>query len=121
MKSENLRMILEALEQISTEYFFLMVLYILEDFVTAMTFYIILMIFAYKCFSLFAAHLTAKRMGDRLGFFWPYSKDEKKQIYEVFKRGLAHSPEYAGPVEHRELEGDGSVQDGRARRDYQPR
>ena len=119
MRSENLRMILEALEQISTEYFFLMILYILEDFVTAMTFYIILMIFAYKCFSLFAAHLTAKRMGDRLGFFWPYSKEEKRQIYEVFKRGLAHSPEYDGTIEHRAL--DGSVQYGRAHRDYQPR
>lgn len=96
MKSENLRMILEALEQISTEYFFLMVLYILEDFVTAMTFYIILMIFAYKCFSLIAAHLAFKRMGDQMGYQWPYSKAEKRRIYKVFERGIESDQTLSG-------------------------
>lgn len=88
METENLRLILEAVEQVSTELFFLFLLRILEDFVTQMTFYIILMIFAYKCFALFAAHLTVKRMGDQLGYHWPYSKAEKRRLYGVFQRGL---------------------------------
>ena len=96
MDTDNLRLILEAVEQISTELFFLMLIEILEDFVTSMTFYIILMIFAYKCFALAAAHLTAKRMGDQLGYHWPYSKTEKRRLYQVFERGLereqAHDP-----------------------------
>lgn len=88
METENLRLMLEALEQISTEFFFLMVLKIMEDFVTQMTFYIILMIFAYKCFALMAAHLAIKRMGDQLGYQWPYSKSEKRRLYSTFQRGL---------------------------------
>ena len=88
METENLRLILEAVEQISTELFFLILMKILEDFVTQMTFYVILMIFAYKCFALMAAHLTVKRMGDQLGYHWPYSNAEKRRLYSVFERGL---------------------------------
>ena len=88
METENLRLILEAVEQISTELFFLILLKILEDFVTQMTYYVILMIFAYKCFALGAAHLTIKRMGDQLGYHWPYSKAEKRRLYSVFERGV---------------------------------
>lgn len=88
METENLRLLLEAIEQISTEIFFLVVLKIMEDFVTQMTYYIILMIFAYKCFALIAAHLAFKRMGDQLGYQWPYSKAEKRRIYNVFERGI---------------------------------
>ena len=92
METENLRLILEAVEQISTELLFLLLLRILEDFVTQMTFYVILMIFAYKCFALMAAHLTIKRMGDQLGYHWPYSKSEKRRLYSVFERGIEADP-----------------------------
>ncbi|MGB3543993.1 hypothetical protein [Rubrivirga sp.] len=92
MDTDNLRLILEAVEQISTELFFLFLLRILEDFVTQMTFYVILMIFAYKCFALASAHLTIKRMGDKLGYHWPYSKAEKRRLYKIFDRGIEEDP-----------------------------
>ena len=99
ISTEQLRLILEAVEQISTEIFFLILLRILEDFVTQMTFYLILMIFAYKCFALFNAHLTAKRMGDMMGYTWPYSKAERRRLYQVFEKGMG--------AEDRSLYGEG--------------
>jgi len=87
--TQQLKLILETVEQISTEFFFLIIIKILEDFVTEMTFYIVLMIFAYKCFALFNAHLTAKRMGDQMGYAWPYSKHERRRLYQVFEKGMA--------------------------------
>ncbi len=97
--TQQLKLILEAIEEISTEFFFLILIRILEDFVTQMTFYIVLMIFAYKCFALFNAHLTAKRMGDQMGYAWPYSKHERRRLYQVFEKGMA--------VEDRSLYGEG--------------
>lgn len=88
MTYEELQLIVEAISQISTEIFFLFILYIAEDFVTSMTFYVILMIFAYKLFGLFSAHLTVKRMADELGYFFPYSDREKRHLYQIFERGL---------------------------------
>ena len=90
MTYEELQLIIEAISQISTEIFFLFILYIAEDFVTSMTFYIILMIFAYKLFGLFQAHLAIKRMADELGYFWPYSDSEKRHMYRIFETGLEH-------------------------------
>jgi hypothetical protein len=96
--TQQLKLILETVEQISTEFFFLIIIKIMEDFVTEMTFYIVLMIFAYKCFALFNAHLTAKRMGDQMGYAWPYSKHERRRLYQVFEKGMA--------VENRSLHGE---------------
>ena len=88
MTYEELQLIIEAISQISTEIFFLFVLYIMEDFVTTMTFYVILMIFVYKVFGLFSAHLAIKKMADELGYSWPYSDREKRRMYQLFERGL---------------------------------
>ena len=88
MDYEELQLIVTAVEKISTEIFFLFLLHIMEDFVTTMTFYIILMIFFYKLFGVFAAHLTVKRMGDEMGYNWPYSDSEKRRMYQVFEKGL---------------------------------
>ena len=88
MNLEELRLMLESVEHISTEYFFLIIMYIAEDFITSMTFYIILMIFAYKCFGLIEAHLTSKKMADKMDYYWPYSDDEKRRMVEVFKEGM---------------------------------
>ena len=88
MDLEELRLTLESIEHISTEYFFLLIVAIMEDFVTSMTFYIILMIFAYKCFGLIEAHLLAKKMADKMDYYWPYSDDEKRRMVEVFKEGM---------------------------------
>ena len=97
METENLRLMLETVEQISTEIFFLWIVHIMVDFVIAMTFYIILMIFAYKLFSLFSAHLTAKRMADKLGYNWPYSDSEKRRMYQVFNKGLQREKRASEP------------------------
>lgn len=88
MNYEELQLLVEAASQISTEVFFLFILYVMEDFVTSMTFYIILMIFFYKLFGLFAAHLTVKKMADKLGYSWPYSSQEKRRMYQVFQKGM---------------------------------
>lgn len=80
--------LMNTVGEISTEYFFLLILYIAENFITSMTFYIILMIFAYKVFALFSAHLTAKKMADQLGYYWPYSDNEKRRMVSVFEKGL---------------------------------
>lgn len=88
LTTQQLKLILETIEQISTEFFFLIIIKIMEDFVTEMTFYIVLMIFAYKCFALFNAHLTVKRMGDQMGYAWPYSKHERRRLYQVFEKGM---------------------------------
>lgn len=88
METENLRLIIEAAESITLQVLFVMVLDIMESFVTSMVWYLIMLIFLVKLFALFAAHLVAKRMGDQLGFYWPYSSDEKDRIYQLFMRGL---------------------------------
>lgn len=88
LNTEQLKALLETAENISTEYFFLLLMAIGEDFITSMTFYIILMIFAYKCFGLIEAHLTAKKMADKLDYYWPYSDDEKRRMVNIFEKGL---------------------------------
>jgi hypothetical protein len=88
METENLRLLIEAAESITLQVLFVFVLDIMEEFVTQMVWYLIVLIFMVKLFALFAAHLTAKRMGDQLGYYWPYSSDEKDHIYAVFARGL---------------------------------
>ncbi|HEV2150043.1 MAG TPA: hypothetical protein VGR37_21780 [Longimicrobiaceae bacterium] len=88
METENLRLLIEAAESITLQVLFVMVLDIMESFVTSMVWYLIMLIFLVKLFALFAAHLVAKRMGDQLGFYWPYSSDEKDRIYQIFMKGL---------------------------------
>ena len=99
MSTEKLRLILESIEQISTEIFFLWIMHIMTDFVISMTYYIILMIFAYKLFALFSAHLTSKRMADKLGYHWPYSDQEKRRMYRIFEKGIERDQRRNGSSE----------------------
>ena len=88
METENLRLLLEAAESITLQILFIYLLDILADVFEAMVWYVIIMLICLKLFQLAAAHLLAKRMGDQLGYFWPYSRDEKQRLYQVFERGL---------------------------------
>lgn len=88
MESENLRLLLEAGESITLQILFVYLLDILADVLESMVWYAIVMLVALKAFQLASAHLLAKRMGDQLGYIWPYTKDEKQRIYGVFARGL---------------------------------
>jgi hypothetical protein len=88
MTDEQVDAITETISEISTEYFFLLIMYISEEFITSMTYYIILMIFAYKIFAVVNAHLTSKKMADKVGYFWPYSDREKRHLVAIFERGL---------------------------------
>lgn len=88
METENLRLLLEGAESITLQILFLYLLDILAGVLEALVWYVIIMLVALKLFQLAAAHLLAKRMGDQLGFFWPYSRDEKRRLYQIFERGL---------------------------------
>ena len=101
MSTETLLPIVELARQLSTEYFFVLLLAHWVAYFLALVFALDLIVILLTVLlrRYLSHHLTIRPMAHRLGYKLPYAKRQRAEVYRIFLQGLEpiHRPSKAAP------------------------